>query len=331
MNVNDIKEFELFYERLENKKNLIYMYFSKGLLHYAIESCALVPSTVNLVLITSCLSKEEVDVIDKIIKRPHINFPNYCHDGEIWNLITEKAMGDFGWLDVDCFILNQRIFDEITQFSENSGINTLWVKSYDCYCMDRLFSNTYFQFFRYEVLRKVKEKYGYVNMLPVVFDDEKEDIPYEKYYVCPDEERKRLFLLYPELAGDEKGLDTTHYYQLFMFAEGYSTRRVRDLSQMKQYYSEEALHLGGCHMIHRIKLDNTLRRIYYRFNMRYSYYLLLKYLNVLPETYQNLRVEFERNLLENRLSYELQDIERLVQEYADRNGLPNLIKMETKE
>ena len=318
--------FSAFYESLDCKKNIIFMYFSTGLLHNAIESCALVPKSVNLVLITSCLSKEEEEVIDKIIKRPYINFKNYCHDGDVWNIIALESMGDFGWLDVDCFIFNQDIFEEITHFKEKDGINTLWVKSYDCYCLEDLFSNTYLQFFRFETLQKVRERFGEVTMLPVVFDGTLDEIPYERYYVMPKEERERLFELYPALRNDEKGLDTTHYYQLLMFAEGYAIKRVRELSQMKQYYSEEALHLGGCHMIHGITLDHSLKRIYYRFNMRYSYYLLQKHLNVLPEQYRELQRAFAGNMIKNKLSCECEDLEVRILEYAQRNGLEDVVQ-----
>lgn len=45
-------------------------------------------------------------MIDKIIKRLHINFKNYCHDGDVWNIIALETTGDFGWLNVDCFVFN---------------------------------------------------------------------------------------------------------------------------------------------------------------------------------------------------------------------------------
>ena len=200
------------------------------------------------------------------------------------------------------------------------------MKSDDSYGLEDLFSNMYLQFFRFEALKTVRERFGEVTMLPVVFDGTHNEMPYERYYVMPKEEQERLFALYPALRNDEKGLDTTHYFQLLMFAEGYTIKRVRKLSQMKQYYSGEALHLGGCHMIHRIILDHSLKRIYYRFNMRYSYYLLQKYMDVLPEQYKELQRSFAGNMNENKLSCDREDLESRILEYAQRNGLENVVK-----
>lgn len=323
---NDKLAFAAFYRNLACKENIIFMYFSTGLLHFAVESCALVPKSGNLVLITTCLSEEEEKVVEEKIRRPHINFLNYYHDGDIWNLIVSEVTGNFGWLDVDCFIFNQNIFEEMTHFGEKIGINTLWVKSYACYCLENLFSNTYLQFFRYDVLKQVQAKFDQVSMLPIVFSNTYDDIPYERYYKIPKGEQEKLFLMYPALRNDKKGLDTTHYYQLLMFTEGYTINRVRELSQMKQYYSEEAVHLGGCHMIHVTKLDNSLKRIYYRFNMRFSYYVLLKHLAILPKQYEELREIFENNMRDNKLSCDREDLESHILEYAKRNGLEKVVR-----
>ena len=79
-------------------------------------------------------------------------------------------------------------------------------------------------------------------------------------------------------------------------------------------------------MIHRIILDHSLKRIYYRFNMRYSYYLLQKYMDVLPEQYKELQRSFAGNMNENKLSCDREDLESRILEYAQRNGLENVVK-----
>lgn len=64
------ERFKEFYEKLNNKKKIFYVYFSKGLLHFALESVRRVPKDVNLVIIVSGIDQSEIDIIDSNFPHP---------------------------------------------------------------------------------------------------------------------------------------------------------------------------------------------------------------------------------------------------------------------
>lgn len=320
----DLKLFQEFYSNLESKKDIFYMYFTGNLLHYALGSTALIPNEVNLVLITSDLTQNEIQAIKNKIHRPHINFTNKYHDGYIWDMLIETNEFNFGWIDVDCFIFNPQIFDEIKIFpNDKIAINTVWARKYDEYCVDYYFANTYFTFVNISVYKYIKSLYHDVTMMPSVYNAQSDQIVFEAHKNISLELFKTLKMHYNKL--DVCLFDTTHLYHMLFYINGFEINRIRDLNQMSTYYSQEALHLGGCHLIHRYMLDDSLKRLYFRFNMRLSFYILHKNLFQLPKEYQQFYNLFKENIIKNKLNPDIDDVIEKIKSYAKRNNINFLI------
>ena len=98
------QNFSKFYDSLENKMNIFYMFFTSGLLFWAAKSLSLISCHVNLILICAGLDKEEVIWVNKNVKKPVFFIDVFCFDQEIWALLFEVNKENFGWIDVDCFI-----------------------------------------------------------------------------------------------------------------------------------------------------------------------------------------------------------------------------------
>jgi len=316
----DLKLFQEFYANLESKKDIFYMYFTGNLLHYALESTALIPNEVNLVLITSDLTQREIQTIQKIIHRPHINLPNKYHDGYIWDMLIENNEFDFGWIDVDCFIFNPQIFKEMKIFTEdNIAINTVWARKYDEYCVDYYFANTYFLFVNISIYKHVTSLYHDVTMMPSVYNTQSDKIVFEAYKTIGRKLFNSLKIYYNKL--DICLFDTTHLYQMLFYISGFKINRIRNLDQISTYYSQEALHLGGCHLIHRYILDDSLKRLYFRFNMRLSFHILYRNLFLLPEEYQRFFLLFKENMIKNKIDTNIDDVVEKIKSYAERNNI----------
>ena len=68
---------EKFYLNLKNKYNIFYIFIKTGVLMFLKCSLDMVPSSVNLVILTNCLSLEEKDWLHEHVHRP------ICHIDEV--------------------------------------------------------------------------------------------------------------------------------------------------------------------------------------------------------------------------------------------------------
>lgn len=316
----DYTRFVSAYEKLENKNNIFYVYFTTKLLHYALESTKFVPKTANLVVITGGLEQGEIDFISREFSIPVIHLSKRYNDGHIWEMLFDVNRNNFGWMDVDCFVSSPKVFEDLVKIDEQTAINTIWARKHEYYGIDAYFANTFMQFINIKIAKYIMDKYPKLNLTPIYINQE-----VVRWYEVPrflEEDEKALLLsAFPRCGENKKGFDTTHYYQLLVMLEGFKIHRVRELDPLAQYYSEEALHLGGCNMIHTYPLDKTPRRIFYRFNMRFSYYLLKKYFDKLPDCYGAFKKEFDKTMEINKLSTDTEDLVLKINEYIQRNGI----------
>lgn len=321
ISLSDYLKFQNFYHGLKVKKQIFYMFFTWNLLHYAMESIALVPAEVNLVILTAGLTQEEMECIHRLFRQPHLNFETKYHDTCIWEMIHRTTDRNFGWLDVDCFVYNSELFTEMTNISSHAAMNTVWARPYDYYGVDGLFANTYFLYINVDILKQMTKKYKDLSLVPRVFEDVEGKPIYGNYKYLSAKETEFLKEKYPGVNINKKGYDTTHHYQILLRTEGYEIKRIRELNQLGEYYSGELLHLGGCYRIHEEFLDKGLRRLYFRFNMRYSFYLLNKYMAQLPKQYLVFQKKFAENMERNKLSTDIDNVLDSVLNYSKRNGI----------
>jgi len=84
--------------------------------------------------------------------------------------------------------------------------------------------------------------------------------------------------------------------------------RVRNVDSLKEYYFNGALHLGGCNRIHVYRLDNPRTNMVFKFNMKFSYLLLKKYLQILPEYYREIYKVFTKTLKDNGICTDVENL-----------------------
>ena len=313
---DDFAKFKFFYDQLYNKENIFYMYFSSNLLHYVVEANKLIPSDVNIVLVGSCLTEDEAEFINKYLKKPFCSLSGRYREGPIWDLLVGVSEKNFGWIDIDCFIFNSDIFYELSKINNNDAINAVWYRNYyNEYGINENFASTYIQFLNVDIINKIKKSHrftmlalgypGYCNSInESSMDDKEEDFIKQKY---PDTVKRTVDYI-----------DTTHYYQILAIESGYKINLIRDLTKRKNYHSYEAIHLGEAHNLHRTLLNYDEGRIHKRFNKRFSYYLLYKNLNILPEQYISFEQEFRLNLIENKLTTDILEIRQKINSYLNR-------------
>ena len=149
---NDQK-FIQFYKGLHNRKNIFYTFFTSDLLFWVRKMMEFVPDEVNLCLLGAGLDDEEREWVRKQ-KRPAYFFDHYLDDTQVWELLFDVNENDFGWVDIDCFILNSELWREITVFSSpKQCINIIWSWESN---FNILYGNTYFIFINKKVLDQVR-------------------------------------------------------------------------------------------------------------------------------------------------------------------------------
>lgn len=315
--------FDDFYSNLKNKKNIFYMYFSTGLLHFALESVSQVPSEVNLIILAAGVTDDERRIMEQMIKRPICYFSKVYTDGVIWELLFYKNQFNFGWLDVDCFVFDKTIFEDLANIDNSIGVNTVWAGKYDRYQIDEWLANTFLVFYNAGIIHEIMMKYEYILPKIAKFPEKNLSVLGKDSYTEIDMRAVNVIKnRYPSFEENTRGyFDTTHLYQLFVLAENYKIQRIRNVDSLREYYFEGALHLGGCNRIHVNKLDDPRTNVVFKFNMRMSYLLLCKYLPILAQSYNEIYQIFTKTLKENGLRIDKESMRENVKRYMERNGM----------
>jgi catechol 2,3-dioxygenase-like lactoylglutathione lyase family enzyme len=228
------KEFQQFYENLEDKRDVFYMFFTSGLLHWVVHAESFVPRDTNLVLIGSALTSEECEWIVRNLDRPfhHIRMP--VDDVTAWEFLFAHNRNNFGWVDIDCFVLNGGLFKEMTALDQSVSMNCTW--SWDSGYGFRL-ANTHFLFVNTEAIRAV-EAAG-VPASPTTYDwmGSPRGFPLRKCFMKVPTDRQRALLL-KILPADAEGrpqliegdyYNTLLVYQMLARVVGYPISQARDL------------------------------------------------------------------------------------------------------
>jgi catechol 2,3-dioxygenase-like lactoylglutathione lyase family enzyme len=254
-----LDELRRFYEGLADKKDIFYLFFSSGLLHWVRKALSYVPESVNLVLIGSDLPPEELTWIKNHVRRPFHHVSLRIDDQIAWDFLFSINRRNFGWLDSDCLVLNPHLFAELADIDEKSSLNCTW--SWDSGHGVRL-ANTFLLFVNVDVIEKLRAR-G-LDTSPYSHDYEWQNlhVPGRRCY-SRRPSRKQLRHLSTFLPDDGSGrivtpkgmpyFDTMVMYQLLARACGYPinlTRRLEGFGhirglQVQDESSDELLHVGG--------------------------------------------------------------------------------------
>lgn len=232
---------------LPDRDGRFFMFFTSGLLHWTLQSSRLVPRGVDLVLIGGGLTDEEAAWCRESLDRPfhHVRAP--VDDKTIWELLFATQERHFGWLDIDCFVLDPGLFDEMRALEPGRLANTIWSGRGPG---DRPILRTYFLYLGSDAVREIGRGMG---VSPSVHSFE----PSRRGRTEPDatttpigpelEEVLREALGTgadgrPPYLTQEDFYDTLQVFQLAAESRGYRLHRVRDLADDENL--PEVVHLG---------------------------------------------------------------------------------------
>ena len=302
------------------------MFFTSGLVHWLVKALEFVPSNVNVVLIGCMLTSDELNWIrENIPDRPfhHIRVP--VNDMHVRDSLSNVNQYHYGWLDIDCFVMQPDIFDEMTAISDDVAINCTWSKP-----PDQLFPwdilCTCFLFINVDVLKKV-EAQGY--SISAWADSQHE----RDFRRSRTKEMQLLRAFLPIGDKDELWCDTLVRYQLIANALGFRLNRVRDLrgtwpgdTTWGYFFSDELIHAG------QVSASQARRKPWpewYNILMQANYLLLrhVDQVHHLPAQYSEMERKFRA---ENGV--DLQHSKRTVREFLEQRGCSkNIISSDSFE
>lgn len=104
----------------------LYMFFTGGLLHWVFKALEFLPAEVPLVLLGAGLTDDEKACLARRTGRPFHAIETAVDDRTAWEMLWAVERGPFGWLDIDCFVLDPDLIREMSQVPEGVAFNCLW-------------------------------------------------------------------------------------------------------------------------------------------------------------------------------------------------------------
>ncbi|GIH03418.1 hypothetical protein Rhe02_14850 [Rhizocola hellebori] len=315
-----------------------YMFFTEGLLHWVAQAARLVPPEVNLVLIGSKLSEEEVRWLAEHVKRPLHNIRLGVDDNTTWEFLFAANNSNFGYLDIDCFVLAPELFEQMTQINPEVAVNAIWTYDTDD---GKPIACTHFAFINLQVARALQARGTY--MTPANYDWIGSNLAllHPRTWCRIPTSRQRQMLLRvlppddhgrPIPPGESQFFDTLVAYQLAAYANGYSTNRVRNLAHRtqrsllesaggprvwQQDMSAELVHVGGVSYYRRFFHQPELRAMY----VAAEYAMLQRLDGLLPDRYRGRAERLRAELAHYGLSADSAP-DLLYRHLVDDRGLP---------
>lgn len=283
-----LEEFQRFYRTLENKDDILYVFFTSNLLHWCLKTIGFVPPEVNLVLLGCDLSPEERSWIEARVPRPFHHLRERVDDKTVWEFLFRTNEANFGWLDVDCMVTNPDLFAEMRAIPPDAAINCVW--SYKG-LGDLWILSTHFLFLNARVIAEARRR-G-LPASPCTFNYEGTAFGREEGAMSgrlrrlavsrlPTRAQVRLLArllpfdnrgrpAYPSLVSGYPCFDTLVMYQLTAHALGFRLNRVRELNGLYDgspdlYFADhdfaELVHPGGVSWYRQLAADPQARGRY---------------------------------------------------------------------
>jgi hypothetical protein len=250
------REFKRFYDGLDTQSDIFYMFFTGGLLHWVVKAASYVPDDVNLVLVGSTVPADEQKWIRRHLNRPFFNIDIRVDPYSLLEFILSFSADNFGWLHIDCLVLNKDLFYEISKIASTDCVNGIWwVGS----AFDFQIATTYFIYVNTSVMQALRDAGIYATPNYYSYHPFSRQVPGRRYYSDQPTRRQRKQLLellpaskrpadpawIPSLACDAMGMQ-----QLMARSLGYNLKQVRALrgrgcDRAVEDISDELLHVGG--------------------------------------------------------------------------------------
>jgi hypothetical protein len=286
------------------------MFFTTDLLHWLHRAVAFVPPEVNLVLIGSDLAPDEIAWIRSHYGRPFHHIRSRVDDNTVLEFIFGEAEHNFGWLHVDCFVLNPGLFREIVAIDDDVVANCIWSHPIEGSAHTALHSA--FVFLNFKVIQDLRRR-G-IEVSPCAYNfrggPKGRTITHRPLYNrVPKPHHVELLhkVLPPGFAGlPEYPLRNGYFQILVLFqlvanALGYRLHHVRELlrdgSASASSYSDEIVHVNGVATYKRYRDDvDTIGGHFYPLLLQADYVLLTGLGDEAPPRYLELRRELEAEL-----------------------------------
>jgi catechol 2,3-dioxygenase-like lactoylglutathione lyase family enzyme len=308
-----LEEFRAFYEGLPDRRDIFYMFFAGGLLHWVVNAERLIPPDVNLVLVGSDLPAAEQEFIRANLKRPFHNIRFGVDDNTTFEFLFATNRENFGYIDIDCFVLNPELFADLTRIDDDVAVNAVW--TYDAApgvpigCDHLVFVNA-------GVIRELDRRNRHVS--PTNYDWTGSFVPtlHVRTYCRVLTPRQRRALL-EVLAPDDRGrplppgeapfFDTLVAYQVAASGAGFRTHLTRPLvhrtqatlraagsegQAWQQDMTDEVIHVGGVSYYHKFFHVPEFRRLY----LSVEHTILARSGDGLPPWYASRRELLDREL-----------------------------------
>ncbi|GAA0416005.1 VOC family protein [Streptomyces luteireticuli] len=304
--------FERFYASLPSHRDPVYMFFTSGLLHWVIAAERHIPAAVNLVLFGSGLTGEEQRWLCENLDRPVYNSLLEIDDNTAWEFLFDANRTNFGYVDIDCFVLEPEVFSDLASFDEGVAVNAIWTyqaaPGVPIGCTHLVFLNA-------AVIAELRARKRYLSPANHDWHGSRVSLLHHRTYCrIPTSAQRRLLL--EVLPADERGrprapaeapfFDTLVGYQIAAAATGYRTHAVRPLAHRtqnmfteagetdkpvwQQDLSDELVHVGGISYYSRYFHASTLRKLY----LAAEYSVLCESVARLPAGYRERKATIER-------------------------------------
>jgi hypothetical protein len=309
---HDRRAFTAFYRALPRRQDIVYMFFTGELLHWLDRALTFVPPDVNLVLIGSDLPEDEVAWIRSRYHWPFHPIRSRVDDNTVLDFIFRVAEHNFGWLHVDCFVLNPGLFREMATLPDDVVANCIW--SHPALADGSLAAlHSAFVFLNFSVMQKLRAQGIEVTPYAYTYRGRSigRTITHRKLYSRVPTRRHvellaRLLPPAPRFAGLPEYPEHTGYYQLLVLyqlvanALGYKLHHVRELvrdgSGSASNYSNEIIHVNGVATYKRYKGMEGIGGTFYPLLLQTDYAMLAGLDSEAPPRYQAMRRELEAEL-----------------------------------
>jgi catechol 2,3-dioxygenase-like lactoylglutathione lyase family enzyme len=330
-----LASFRRFYQRLGDNRDIYYLFFSEGLLHWVSKSLSCIPAATNVVLLGTALPAAEVAWLQEHAGRPFHHVRLRIDDLIAWEFLFAVNEANFGWVDSDCLVLNPDLFGELARVDPGTSLNCAW--SWDS-GFGFPIANTFFMFVNAHVISALRRQRIAVTPSTYRYSIANQHIPGRNCYVRRPTRAQltRLRTIVP--AGPDlrpatpQGMsyfDTTVMYQLLARTRGYPINQVRDLAgfghlqgrAVQDESSDELLHIGAiskADVLDEFSTHFHSRDIYLRYLI--AEYLVLDGATTLPARYADRMAKVTAALGRNGLTPSAAE-EMVRQHLAQERGL----------
>lgn len=238
----DRKRFQEFYEKLENQRDIYYLFVRRGLVHWLAKQVEFVPDETNLVIIGTAMTPEEQSWIRQNIERPFFHSELEIDHNSAWEFLFETNQHNFGWLEIGCFVNNSNLFSDLAKIDDDVAFNCVYTHT-------ERHRRTFMEFFLFvniRAIRAVQAQKIKVSPARHSYDGKVRREHHHAYHRVPrGKDRALLRRMLREEAGEEaKGLRGQigsqkifelyffigHLFYLYAQPLGFRIKRVRHLT-----------------------------------------------------------------------------------------------------